>query len=773
MNCLKTVCEECTLCKRYAPTFPRPVVSNLFDPDKMRFNQVVSLDLKEWKGQYILYLIDMVTRYTRAHFIPNKRKETVVNKIIELWLPLFGAPDQFYSDNGGEFANTELRELGEQYGIVIKHTPAYSPWANGLNERNHATVDLMLEKMLEEDPKIPKNVALQYAISVRNCFLFVNSFTPAQLAIGQNPRLPSTFHDKLPALEGETSSCGIAEHLNTIAAAMRAFTEAEISSKVRKALKHPVRRNCDIVYKQADCVFYKVNGDKRWHGEAFVVGVEGKNVLIKHGDSLKRVLPCRLHPASHSLQVAGTNSDDIKVSNNQPMTRQSLIYGSPVTDMPSDVIIAPDANLGMTEAAEADISGDVEIGDHGEENELLQNEQSDGDGPVAHVSFDDGSAPSQGQSGGTSVPVNSDSAKNQRDLPKRHDVLRYLDQSDDSWKKVKVLGPAGKKTGGNRSWVNVQDEHNCKYSLDLESVEDWEVAANIDEVLVVSNHDGFSDAKLEELERWKEFDAFEEVENVGQKYITGCWVCNRKESDGKLVNRAWYVIRGFQEDASIQSDSPTGSKEGMRLALSVIACKGWRVNIIDIKSAFLQGKSLERDIFVVPPKEANTINKLWKLKKGIYGLNDAARMWYFAVSEELTQLSCHRSSTDYGIFTWYEENELQGILMSHVDDFLWAGTEAFHQSVIVPLSAKFKVGKSSSSDSFQYVGINISQGTGGISIDQYDYIDSMNPINVSRQKQVNKNMMCNAEETSAFCRLVGKLNWVANQTRPDILFDIC
>ena len=43
LNCLKTVCEECTLCKRYAPTFPRPVVSNLFDPDKMRFNQVVSL----------------------------------------------------------------------------------------------------------------------------------------------------------------------------------------------------------------------------------------------------------------------------------------------------------------------------------------------------------------------------------------------------------------------------------------------------------------------------------------------------------------------------------------------------------------------------------------------------------------------------------------------------------------------------------------------------------------------------------------------------------
>ena len=90
----------------------------------------------------------------------------------------------------------------------------------------------------------------------------------------------------------------------------------------------------------------------------------------------------------------------------------------------------------------------------------------------------------------------------------------------------------------------------------------------------------------------------------------------------------------------------------------------------------------------------------------------------------------------------------------------------------MPLSAKFKVGKSSSSDSFEYVGINISQGANGISIDQNKYINTLTPIDVPRKKQVNRNLACNAEETSAFCRLVCKLNWVAKQTRPDILFDV-
>ena len=71
------------------------------------------------------------------------------------------------------------------------------------------------------------------------------------------------------------------------------------------------------------------------------------------------------------------------------------------------------------------------------------------------------------------------------------------------------------------------------------------------------------------------------------------------------------------------------------------------------------------------------------------------------------------------------------------------------------------------------MGINIVQGLNGIRIDQFDYIDSLIPIDVPRHKQVNKDAPCDESETSAFCKLVGKLNWVANQTRPDILFDVC
>ena len=113
---------------------------------------------------------------------------------------MFGAANMFLMDNSGEFANDEMRELENQFGITIKHTAAYAPWANGLNKRNHASIDIpvMMEKMLEDLPQLSEEKALQYAVSVRNCSMYVQL---VQLAISQNPRLPSALSDSL--LEGE------------------------------------------------------------------------------------------------------------------------------------------------------------------------------------------------------------------------------------------------------------------------------------------------------------------------------------------------------------------------------------------------------------------------------------------------------------------------------------------------------------------------------------------------------------------------------------------
>jgi hypothetical protein len=122
-------------------------------------------------------------------------------------------------------------------------------------------------------------------------------------------------------------------------------------------------------------------------------------------------------------------------------------------------------------------------------------------------------------------------------------------------------------------------------------------------------------AKLEELEKLKEFETYEEIKDNGLfQPISTRWVMTTK--DGKT--KARLVARGFEEKVFIPKDSPTVGKGALRIFLSIAASKNWKVKTTDIKSAFLQGKQLERDVYIRPPKESNTQDGfIWILKHGL------------------------------------------------------------------------------------------------------------------------------------------------------------
>ena len=50
-NILEIYSNSCSVCKRFKPTLPKPAADNLFDPDKMKLNQAVSIDLKQYKSK--------------------------------------------------------------------------------------------------------------------------------------------------------------------------------------------------------------------------------------------------------------------------------------------------------------------------------------------------------------------------------------------------------------------------------------------------------------------------------------------------------------------------------------------------------------------------------------------------------------------------------------------------------------------------------------------------------------------------------------------------
>ena len=86
LDILSTIEENCQLCKSYTKTPPRPVVSL---PMAHEFNEKVAMDLKQWKGRWILHRIDMWARYTVSVFINRKRPSDIIDAMMTHWIGKF------------------------------------------------------------------------------------------------------------------------------------------------------------------------------------------------------------------------------------------------------------------------------------------------------------------------------------------------------------------------------------------------------------------------------------------------------------------------------------------------------------------------------------------------------------------------------------------------------------------------------------------------------------------------------------------------------------
>ena len=131
---LEQVDDDCDSCKRNAKSKPRPAVGL---PRASKFNEILTIDLKHYEddgNKYILYMIDMFSRFVAALFIADKQPSSVGVAILEKWLSVFGRIEVIHSDRGGEFCCDELADIAEYLGVRSSFTAAYSPHQNGLNE---------------------------------------------------------------------------------------------------------------------------------------------------------------------------------------------------------------------------------------------------------------------------------------------------------------------------------------------------------------------------------------------------------------------------------------------------------------------------------------------------------------------------------------------------------------------------------------------------------------------------------------------------------------
>ena len=719
---LDEIYKDCDRCKEFARTPSRPVVAI---PMARTFNEKVCMDLKSWNDRWILHLVDMFSRYTISAFVPRKDSTSILCAIIDNWISYFGIMQGIFSDNGGEFRNDELREVGSVLNFSIQTTAADSPFQNGLCEKNHAIVDLILSKLKADYPHIKVETLLRWANMAKNSLQMWCGFSSNQLVFGFNPRLPSIMCDPLPSMNETTLSETLCNTLNIIHDARKAFIQSEAENKIKIALRNRIRSS-EAVYVKDDWVFYKRDGKQQWLGPARVIFQDRKVVLIDHGGFYIKVSPNRLTKVSSQFASNGEvkQAVDSVIEEGEGMFRMDVVAEDDIQDSNQPIQDKLPENEDTQKRAEDSYpQNNVQSDDDSQEDDFSGFSQDQ----IKKAAKEFQAKYRESMNSGVNVDSNARRSERNKDT----DQVYMVDlQKSDGFPLYPVYITTIPR--------NSQNNPECEA------------------------------AKEVELQKLKDFDVYDEVIFQGQECVSTRWVLWHKGSEV----RARLVARGFEEVAGIEKESPTVGKVSVRLFFAICGSKMWTVKTTDIKSAFLQGNPIDREICIKPPKEAKVeIGKVWKLKRCLYGLNDAARKFYDSVVMELKNLGCLQSMSDPALFYYKKDGNLCGILVSHIDDFLHAGNNTFEEDIMQKLRCRFVAGKLMEND-FSYVGFQVKQTDDGVIIDQSQYINDMKVPVVSVNRISQKDDELTPIEYTTFRSVVGSMNWVGHGTRPDILYDL-
>ena len=156
----------------------------------------MAADLCQLKGSVYLVVVDYFSRYIEV----KQMTSTTATKVIEALKSVFsryGIPEVLMSDNGPQFACSEMEDFAAQYKFThITSSPLY-PQSNGLAERSVKTV-----KGLLRDAEDPYLALLAYrATPLPWCHL-----SPAELLMGRKirtvvPQTKEQFKPNWPYLE--------------------------------------------------------------------------------------------------------------------------------------------------------------------------------------------------------------------------------------------------------------------------------------------------------------------------------------------------------------------------------------------------------------------------------------------------------------------------------------------------------------------------------------------------------------------------------------------
>lgn len=252
--------------------------------------------------------------------------------------------------------------------------------------------------------------------------------------------------------------------------------------------------------------------------------------------------------------------------------------------------------------------------------------------------------------------------------------------------------------------------------------------------------------------------------------IIGSHVVYKRKSDGTPKAR---IVPWGHRDADkdeVRGDAPSLNLDSMRIVISMAVEQGWTLRKMDVKSAYLQAKGFDRDVYVRPPREENDKTGLWKLLKPAYGLTESGRLWYLTSYQALTaDFGFTRSRYDPSLYYKKQDKEML-ILVVQVDDYLYAGTPALSSEFESFLQKQFHVG-TLESRSFDIMGARLQQHPSGhVTLNAKEKLDAVELLSCERIRNGTGDGEATPAELSAYRSVIGKLLYIGRLVSPVISF---
>lgn len=291
------------------------------------------------------------------------------------------------------------------------------------------------------------------------------------------------------------------------------------------------------------------------------------------------------------------------------------------------------------------------------------------------------------------------------------------------------------------------------------------------------------DAMNDELNSLSQNDAWTLVNLPKGKNVVGCkWVFKRKfdENGNPDRYRARLVAQGFSQKYGIDYEevfAPVVRTVTLRTMLAIAGIDKLRVRHIDVKTAFLNG-DLHEEIYMKQPLgfvQKGSEHKVCLLKKSIYGLKQAARVWNEKLTNVLFKIGFRQSEEDDCLFL--REDGIS--LLVYVDDMLILGKDTSEMiGIEEEISKHFLI--TSLGEVTHFLGMKIERDSDGLyHLSQAAYLNRLfvrfsmtdckssliplDPAYLTTDDDTEK-----LGDENMYRNLIGALLYVAVMTRPDI-----